>query len=140
MKQSTLGIVKPDAVKTGALGAILKRLQEGGLTVAGLKMIHLTPESAQGFYRVHRERPFFDSLTAFMSEGPCVVMVLEGENAIDRWRNLMGATDPAQAGQGTIRKDFGQNIERNAVHGSDSPESADFEIAYFFNALEMTGW
>ena len=139
MKQSTLGIVKPDAVKTGSLGAILNRLEDGGLTVVGLKMIHLTGELAEGFYRVHRNRPFFDSLTAFMSEGPCVVMVLQGENAIDRWRSLMGATDPAQANEGTIRKDFGQNIERNAVHGSDSPESADFEIAYFFNALEMTG-
>lgn len=139
MNQSTLGIVKPDAVKTGSLGAILKRLEAGGLTVAGLKMVHLTREMAQGFYGVHRERPFFDSLTGFMSEGPCVVMVLKGENAIDRWRALMGATDPARAGEGTIRRDFGQNIERNAVHGSDSPESANFEIAYFFNALELTG-
>lgn len=139
MNQSTLGIVKPDAVKTGSLGAILKRLEAGGLTVAGLKMVHLTRELAQGFYAVHRNRPFFDSLTEFMSEGPCVVMVLKGENAIDRWRALMGATDPGQAGEGTIRKDFGQNIERNAVHGSDSPESANFEIAYFFNALELAG-
>jgi nucleoside-diphosphate kinase len=139
MNQSTLGIVKPDAVKTGSLGAILKRVEEGGLTVAGLKLIHLTRELAQGFYRVHRNRPFFDSLTAFMSEGPCLIMVLRGENAIDRWRALMGATDPAQAGEGTIRKDFGQNIERNAVHGSDSPESAGFEIAYFFSTLELTG-
>lgn len=138
MNQSTLGIVKPDAVKTGSLGAILKRLEAGGLTVAGLKMVHLTRELAQGFYAVHRNRPFFDSLTDFMSEGPCVVMVLKGENAIDRWRALMGATDPGQAGEGTIRKDFGQNIERNAVHGSDSPESAKFEIAYFFNALELS--
>ena len=137
MNQSTLGIVKPDAVKTGSLGPILKRLEAGGLTVAGLKMVHLTRELAQGFYAVHRDRPFFDSLTDFMSEGPCVVMVLKGENAIDRWRALMGATDPGQAGEGTIRKDFGQNIERNAVHGSDSPESAKFEIAYFFNALEL---
>lgn len=139
MNQSTLGIVKPDAVKTGSLGAILKRLEAGGLTVAGLKMVHLTRELAQGFYAVHRNRPFFDSLTDFMSEGPCVVMVLKGENAIDRWRALMGATDPGQAGEGTIRKDFGQNIERNAVHGSDGPESANFEIAYFFNALELSG-
>ncbi|MDE2928438.1 MAG: nucleoside-diphosphate kinase [Acidobacteriota bacterium] len=139
MNQSTLGIVKPDAVKTGSLGPILKRLEAGGLTVAGLKMVHLTRELAQGFYAVHRDRPFFDSLTDFMSEGPCVVMVLKGENAIDRWRALMGATDPGQAGEGTIRKDFGQNIERNAVHGSDSPESANFEIAYFFNALELSG-
>ena len=139
MNQSTLGIVKPDAVKAGSLGAILKRLEAGGLTVAGLKMVHLTREMAQGFYRVHRERPFFDSLTDFMSEGPCVVMVLKGENAIDRWRALMGATDPARAGEGTIRRDFGQNIERNAVHGSDSPESANFEIAYFFNALNLAG-
>ena len=139
MNQSTLGIVKPDAVKTGSLGAILKRVEEGGLTVAGLKMIHLPRKLAQGFYRVHRNRPFFDSLTAFMSEGPCLIMVLRGENAIDRWRALMGATDPAQAGEGTIRKDFGQNIERNAVHGSDSPESAGFEIAYFFSTLELTG-
>jgi nucleoside-diphosphate kinase len=139
MNQSTLGIVKPDAVKTGSLGAILKRVEEGGLTVAGLKLIHLTRELAEGFYRVHRNRPFFDSLTAFMSEGPCLIMVLRGENAIDRWRALMGATDPARAGEGTIRKDFGQNIERNAVHGSDSPESAGFEIAYFFSTLELTG-
>ncbi len=139
MNQSTLGIVKPDAVKTGSLGAILKRLEADGLTVAGLKMVHLTRELAQGFYAVHRSRPFFDSLTDFMSEGPCVVMVLRGENAIDRWRALMGATDPGQAGEGTIRKDFGQNIERNAVHGSDSPDSANFEIAYFFNALELSG-
>ena len=139
MNQSTLGIVKPDAVKTGSLGAILKRLEADGLTVAGLKMVHLTRELAQGFYAVHRSRPFFDSLTDFMSEGPCVVMVLRGENAIDRWRTLMGATDPGQAGEGTIRKDFGQNIERNAVHGSDSPDSANFEIAYFFNALELSG-
>ena len=138
MNQSTLGIVKPDAVKAGFLGAILERLEAGGLTVAGLKMVHLTRETAQGLYHVHRQRPFFDSLTAFMSEGPCVVMVLQGENAIHRWRTLMGATDPAQAGEGTIRKDFGRNIERNAVHGSDSPESANFEIAYFFNALELT--
>ncbi len=139
MNQSTLGIVKPDAVKTGSLGAILARVEEEGLTVAGLKMIHLTRELAQGFYRVHRKRPFFDSLTAFMSEGPCVVMVLQGDNAIDRWRSLMGATDPSQAGERTIRKDFGQNIERNAVHGSDSLESANFEITYFFNALELAG-
>ena len=139
MNQSTLGIVKPDAVKTGSLGAILKRLEAVGLTVAGLKMVRLTPKMAQGFYAVHRNRPFFDSLTDFMSEGPCVVMVLNGEDAIDRWRALMGATDPAQAGEGTIRKDFGRNIERNAVHGSDSPESANFEIAYFFNALELAG-
>ena len=139
MNQSTLGIIKPDAVKAGSLGAILKRLEAGGLTVAGLKMIHLTRRTAQGFYHVHRNRPFFDSLTTFMSEGPCVVMVLQGEHAIDRWRTLMGATDPAQAGEGTIRKDFGQNIERNAVHGSDSPESANFEIPYFFNALELPG-
>lgn len=139
MNQSTLGIVKPDAVKTGSLGAILERLEAGGLTVAGMKMIHLTREMAQGFYRVHRDRPFFDSLTTFMSEGPCVVMVLQGENAIERWRDLMGATDPAQAGEGTIRKDFGRNIERNAVHGSDSPESAEFEIGYFSSALKMTG-
>ena len=138
MNQSTLGIIKPDAVKAGSLGAILQRLEAGGLTVAGLKMIHLTRRTAQGFYHVHRNRPFFDSLTAFMSEGPCVVMVLQGEDAIDRWRTLMGATDPAQAGEGTIRKDFGQNIERNAVHGSDSPESANFEIPYFFTALELT--
>ena len=139
MNQSTLGIVKPDAVKTGSLGAILERIEAGGLTVAGLKMVHLTREMARGFYRVHRDRPFFDSLTAFMSEGPCVVMVLRGEDAIDRWRALMGATDPARAGEGTIRKDFGQNIERNAVHGSDSPESANSEIPYFFNALELPG-
>lgn len=138
MKQSTLAIVKPDAVSCGNLGGIIQRAEEGGLTVVGIKMIHLSRQQVRGFYHVHRERPFFDSLTAFMSEGPCAVMVLRGENAIDRWRSIMGATNPAEADERTIRKDFGQSIERNAVHGSDSTESAYFEVGYFFNGVELS--
>ena len=137
MMERTLGIVKPDGVSKNLIGAIIHRVEDHGLRVVALKRAHLTRGEACGFYIVHQARPFYDSLTAFMSEGPVVLMVMEGEGAIGRWRDLMGATDPAKAADGTIRKDFGTNIERNAVHGSDSPESAKFEIGYFFSALEI---
>jgi len=135
----TLGIIKPDAVARGLAGEILTAVQGAGLKVAGLKMLHLTKAQAQGFYAVHRQRPFFESLTDFMSSGPCLVMVLEAEEAIKRWRQLMGATNPAEAAEGTLRRRFGTSVERNATHGSDAPETAAFEIAYFFNALEIVG-
>ena len=117
-------------------GAIIQRIEESGLRVKALKMRHLSKKEVEGFYLVHRERPFFDSLTSFMSEEPVVLMILSGENAIQTWRNLMGATDPAKAAAGTLRKELGLNIERNTTHGSDSPESAAFEIGYFFSRIE----
>jgi len=135
--EQTLAIIKPDGVARGQIGEVVSRCERAGLAVRGLKMVWLTPAQARGFYAVHRERPFFQSLTAFMSSGPSVVLVLEGEGAIARWRTLMGATDPAKAAPGTIRRDFAASIEANAVHGSDSPESAAFEIPYFFGALEI---
>ncbi len=135
--EKTFGIIKPDAVKKGYAGKILAIIEDNGFKIAGMKKIKLTKEEAEGFYFVHKERPFFNSLTDFMSEGPIVVMVLEKENAIADWRKLMGATNPAEAEEGTLRKMFAENIERNAVHGSDSPESASIEIPYFFNALEL---
>ncbi len=138
MEQVTLGIVKPDAVGKNYLGSIIQMLEKGGLTVVGLKMIHMSRPQAEGFYYVHRDKPFFGSLTDFMSEGPSVVIALRGENAIVRWREIMGATNPAQAEEGTLRKLFGESIERNAAHGSDSPESASFEVGYFFSALELS--
>lgn len=137
MSELTFGIIKPDAVKKGFTGEILSMIEKNGFRIAGLKKVQLTKAKAEGFYFVHRERPFFNSLTDFMSEGPIVVMVLEKENAINDWRKLMGATNPADADEGTIRKTFAENIERNAVHGSDSPESAEIEIPYFFNKLEL---
>ena len=137
MQEYTLGIIKPDAVAKNCIGNIIAAIEEAGLTVAGLRMVRLTPGQAQGFYHVHRERPFFDSLVKFMSEGPIVVMALHGNQAIPRWRELMGATDPARAQEGSLRKRFAENIERNAVHGSDSPESARFEVSYFFNQLQI---
>jgi len=137
MVERTLGIIKPDAVSKGHAGAILSLVEEHGFAIRGLKRLQLNRKQAEGFYFVHRERPFFESLTTFMSEGPIVVMVLEKEQAIASWRNLMGATNPAEAEAGTIRKQFAENIERNAVHGSDSPESASIEIPYFFNSLEL---
>jgi nucleoside-diphosphate kinase len=133
----TLAIVKPDAVAKGVTGEILTRVERAGFKMLALKLLHLSSEEAAGFYAVHRQRPFFASLCAFMTQGPSLVMVLEGENAIQRWRDLMGATDPAKAAPNTIRRDFASSIEANAVHGSDSPESAAFEIAYFFSALEL---
>lgn len=135
--ERTLSIVKPDGVSKNLIGEVIKRFESRKLRVVALKMVKLSKAEAQGFYAVHRERPFFSSLTDFMSSGPCVVMVLQGENAISTVREIMGATDPAKAAPGTIRRDFASNVERNIVHGSDSPESASFEINYFFNALEI---
>jgi nucleoside-diphosphate kinase len=135
--ERTLSIVKPDGVSKNLVGEVIRRFENEGLRVIALKMVNLTKAEAEGFYAVHRERPFFHSLTEFMSSGPCVVMVLEGKNAISRVRETMGATDPEKAAAGTIRRDFASNIERNIVHGSDSPESASFEICYFFNCLEI---
>ncbi len=137
MAERTLGIIKPDAVAKGHTGAILAMIEENGFTIRGLKKLHMNKTQAEGFYFVHKERPFFQSLTDFMSEGPVFVVVLEKAGAIGAWRTLMGATNPAEAADGTIRKLFAENIERNAVHGSDSPESAAIEIPYFFNALEL---
>jgi nucleoside-diphosphate kinase len=135
--EKTLVIIKPDAVKKNLIGEIISRFEKNGLKIAALKKLKMTKEQAKGFYVVHKDRPFYESLTDFMSEGPCVVMVLEGEDAIARVRKIMGATNPAQAEEGTIRKDFAENIERNAVHGSDSPQSASYEIPYFFSAIEI---
>jgi nucleoside-diphosphate kinase len=133
----TLAIIKPDAVSRGLAGKIISRIEESGLKIKAVKMLHLTKAQAQGFYAVHRQRPFFDSLTDFMTSGPVVVMVLAGDGAIAKWRGLMGATDPAEAEAGTLRKDFGTDKEKNATHGSDAPETAAFETAYFFSALEI---
>jgi nucleoside-diphosphate kinase len=135
--ERTLSIVKPDAVAAGATGDILSRFEKAGLTIIALKKMRLTEAQAQGFYAVHKERPFFSDLVKFMTEGPIVVIALEGENAIAKNRELMGPTDSSQAEPGTIRGDHGTDIERNAVHGSDAPETARIEIAYFFNATEI---
>ena len=136
MIEQTLAIVKPDGVARNLVGEVIRRIESNGLQIKALKMMHLSKTQAEGFYAVHREKPFFPSLTAFMSEGPVVLMILSGDGAIRRWRDLMGATDPAKAAAGTIRKDFGQSIERNTTHGSDAPETAAFETAYFFSQLE----
>ncbi|WP_147821405.1 nucleoside-diphosphate kinase [Salidesulfovibrio onnuriiensis] len=135
----TFSIIKPDAVAAGNIGAILQMITDGGLKIKATKMIHMTRAQAEGFYAVHRERPFFGELVDFMISGPAVVSVLEGENAIKRYRELMGATNPAEAAEGTIRKKFAANIQNNAVHGSDAPETAAVEVAYFFSNLEMVG-
>jgi len=135
--ERTLSIIKPDGVEKNVIGEVLSRFETNGLRVVALKRIQLSKSDAEGFYAVHKERPFFGSLTDFMSRGPIVVQVLEGENAIAKNREIMGATNPEEAAERTIRKDFATNIEENTVHGSDSPESADFEISYFFNALEI---
>ena len=137
--ERTLSIVKPDGVGENLVGEVLRRFEEKGVSIVALKMIHLSKEQAEGFYHVHRERPFFGSLTDFMSSGPCVVMVLEGDGAISGVRTTMGATNPEEAEPGTIRKDFASGIEKNIVHGSDSPESAAYEIGYFFSELEING-
>ena len=137
MNERTLAIIKPDAVARGAAGQILGRIEQAGFTVLAIKMIRMTETDAAGFYAVHRERPFFKSLCTFMTRGPSIPMVLEGDNGIQRWRDLMGATDPAKAAAGTIRKEFASSIEANAVHGSDAPATAAFEIAYFFSSLEI---
>lgn len=135
--EQTLVIVKPDAVERGLIGEIVRRFESEGLVVCGLKMVWLAHKEAEGFYHVHRHQPFFESLTRFMSSGPCVPMVLEGEGAIGRVRRLMGATDPHKAAEGTVRRSFAASIERNVVHGSDSAASAAVEIPYFFNQLEI---
>lgn len=135
--ERTFAIIKPDAVAAGNAGAILAKIEQSGFRVLGLKMIRLTKAQAEGFYGVHRERGFFSSLVTFMTEGPAVVMALEAENAIVKWRELMGATNPANAAEGTIRKQFAESIERNAVHGSDAPETAAIEIPFFFAASEL---
>ncbi|MBI2383253.1 MAG: nucleoside-diphosphate kinase [Gammaproteobacteria bacterium] len=135
--ERTLSILKPDAVAKNAIGDIIARIEKAGLKVVAARMKHLTPGEAEGFYAVHRERPFFRDLVKFMTTGPIVVMVLEGENAVVRYRDLMGATDPKKAAKGTIRADFANSIDENAVHGSDSLENAKNEIAYFFRAIEL---
>jgi nucleoside-diphosphate kinase len=135
--ERTLAIIKPDAVASGAAGRIIARIEQGGFKILAAKLIRMSFDDAAGFYAVHRERPFFKSLCTFMTQGPCIPMVLEADNAIQRWRDLMGATDPAKAAVGTIRKEFASSIESNAVHGSDAPATAAAEIAYFFNALEI---
>ena len=135
--ERTLSIIKPDGVKKNVIGEVIRRFEASGIKIAAMKMIQLTKTDAQGFYAVHKERPFFDSLTDFMTSGPIVVMVLEGENVIAENRKLMGATNFEDAEDGTIRKDYATNIEKNVVHGSDAPETATFEIGYFFNDLEI---
>ena len=135
--ERTLTIIKPDAVARGVVGQIVARFERAGLAILAARLVHLTPAQAAGFYVVHKDRPFYASLCRFMTQGPCLPMVLEGEGAIAGLRELMGATDPAKAAPGTIRKDFAVSIESNAVHGSDSPESAAFEIPYFFPALDI---
>jgi nucleoside-diphosphate kinase len=136
MEQS-LSMIKPDGVSRGLIGEVIKRLEQNNITIKAMKMIHMTKQQAEGFYAVHKERPFFESLTTFMSSGPAVMMVLEGENVIARYRELMGATNFKEAAEGTIRKDFATDIEKNVVHGSDAPETAAFEISYFFNQFEI---
>lgn len=137
--QRTFSIIKPDAVSRNLIGEILSMIQASGLRVVATKMIHMTKAQAEGFYAVHKERPFFDSLTTYMCSGPVLCSVLEGENAIASYRELMGATNPAQAAEGTIRKKFALSLEANSVHGSDAQDTAAFEIAYFFSSLEMVG-
>ena len=135
--ERTLAIIKPDAVAARHTGRIIQRIEESEFQIRAMRMLHLTQKEAEGFYAVHRERPFFAGLTEFMSSGPIVALVLEAPDAIKKWRTLMGATDPAKADAGTIRKEFATNIERNAVHGSDAPETAKQEIAFFFSAAEL---
>jgi len=135
--ERTFAIIKPDAVKARNAGRILSRIEDAGFAVRGLRLSHLTKKEAEGFYAVHRARPFFAGLTDFMSSGPCIVMALDAPDAIRKWRTLMGATDPAKAEAGTLRKDFGTSIEHNATHGSDAPETAAFELGYFFRGMEI---
>jgi nucleoside-diphosphate kinase len=137
MSERTFAIIKPDAVRARHAGRILARIEEAGFSIRALRLTHLTRHEAEGFYAVHRARPFFGSLTEFMSSGPCIVMALEAPDAIRKWRALMGATDPAKAEAGTLRKEFGASIEYNATHGSDAPETAAFELGYFFRGLEL---
>jgi nucleoside-diphosphate kinase len=135
--ERTFAIIKPDAVKKGYAGRILARIEAEGFRVSALRMTHLSKRDAEGFYDVHRARPFFGGLTDFMSSGPCIVMCLEAPDAIGKWRALMGATDPAKANAGTLRKEFGASIDNNATHGSDAPETAAFELGYFFRGMEL---
>jgi len=137
MPERTLAIIKPDAVERRLTGRIIQRIEEAGFQIRAMRRVHLNSRQAEGFYAVHRERPFFGSLTAFMSSGPAVVLVLEAPDAIRKWRTLMGATDPAKADAGTLRKEFAQSIERNATHGSDAADTAAFEIGYFFAGVEL---
>ena len=135
--ERTFAIIKPDAVRNRTAGRILARIEDAGFTVRAMRMVHLSKREAEGFYHVHREKGFFGGLTDFMSSGPCIVMCLEAPDAIRKWRDLMGATDPAKAAEGTLRKEFGASIDNNATHGSDAPETAAFELAYFFRGLEL---
>jgi nucleoside-diphosphate kinase len=135
--ERTLALIKPDATAGRHTGAIIQRIEQAGFTIRAMKMMHLSRAQAEGFYAVHRARPFFGSLTEFMSSGPIVALVLEAPDAIRKWRSVMGATDPAKAEAGTIRKDFASSIERNATHGSDAPETAAFELSYFFSGVEL---
>ena len=136
--ERTFAIIKPDAVAARYTGRILHRIEEAGFTIRAMRLTHLTQKEAEGFYAVHRERPFFGSLTTFMSSGPCVVLALEAPDAIRKWRTLMGATDPAKADANTLRREFGKSIENNATHGSDAPDTAAFELGYFFRGMELT--
>lgn len=135
--ERTLAIIKPDAVEKRLAGKILARIEEAGFTVRAMRLQQLTRKEAEGFYAVHRERPFFGELTAFMASGPCILLALEAPDAIRRWRDTMGATDPAQAAPGTLRREFGESIGRNATHGSDGPDTAAFELGYFFRGMEL---
>jgi len=135
--ERTLAIIKPDAVGARHTGRIIQRIEDAGFQIRAMRMLRLSPREAEGFYAVHRERPFFASLTKFMSSGPVVVLALEADDAIKKWRNLMGATDPGKAEAGTLRKEFGRSIENNATHGSDAPDTAAFELAYFFPGMEL---
>jgi nucleoside-diphosphate kinase len=135
--QRTFAIIKPDAVQNRVAGQILSRIEAAGFNVRAMRMIHLSKSEAEGFYHVHRDKPFFGGLTDFMSSGPCVVLCLEAPDAIKKWRDLMGATNPANAAEGTLRKDFGASIDNNATHGSDAPETAAFELGYFFRGLDL---
>jgi nucleoside-diphosphate kinase len=137
MTERTLAIVKPDAVERHLAGKIIQRIEDSGFQIRAMRLVRLSKKDAEGFYAVHRERPFFASLTDFMSSGAAIVMVLEAPDAIKKWRTLMGATDPAKADAGTLRKDFAQSIERNATHGSDAPDTAAYEIGYFFAGIEL---
>ena len=137
MTERTLAIIKPDAVERRVAGRILQRIEDEGFQIRAIKRVHLSKAQAEGFYAVHRERPFFGSLTTFMASGPAILLVLEGPEAIRKWRTLMGATDPAKADSGTLRQEFAQSIERNATHGSDAPETAAYEIGYFFSGVEL---
>jgi len=137
--EQTLAIIKPDAVAAGLVGTIIQRIEEARFEIRAMRKLRLSQRDAEGFYAVHRHRPFFASLTSFMSSGPVVVLALEAPDAIVKWRTLMGATDPAKADEGTLRKQFGRSIENNATHGSDAPDTASFELAYFFSGLERAG-